>query len=110
MYCRRQVVAMLLDTLIIAGGRDIDALDHANRSALIRACEGGHLEVVKLLLEYDAKVEHAVAKRVSFYDSWRTETRQIAALTEASGKGHLPVVSSSSKLRVARSHRADCRG
>lgn len=78
--------------LVAAGGCMLDALDRHDRSALVRACEPGHLEVVKLLLQHDAMVEHVVHKRVPFHDHTYTQTWQVAALTEASRRGHLAVV------------------
>lgn len=60
-----------------------EALDNESHDALIRACEGGHVEVVKLLLEKGARHE---------FDS-NQGREQAAALYVASQRGDLSVVS-----------------
>ena len=72
---------MLLDA---PGGCEMDALDEWDYSALFRACEGGHVEVVKLLLEKGAKWEAKHEKRFG---------HRASCLEVASTGGHLEVVS-----------------
>lgn len=71
---------MLLEA---AGGCDMDATDRDDRSAVSRACEAGHMDVAKLLLEKGASHEQS--------DHYITDER--CPLVAASKAGNMPLVS-----------------
>ena len=59
-----QVVTMLLNA---PKWCEINAMSHTNHTALCRACEGGHVEVVKLLLE--SRASHEACKFMAKLDA-----------------------------------------
>lgn len=74
----------------------LDSVDDANRSALSRACEGGHVKVVQLLLEKGARHEvHEVDEdSSSCYSRARSEPiPQEQPLVAASKAGNVELVS-----------------
>lgn len=88
-----QVVTVLL----IGAGKDyVNYEDSAYQTALLGACEEGHVAVARLLLEKGAKLE--IPTRL-YYDSSSSTHRRVvqdkpwSALAAASGGGHLELVS-----------------
>lgn len=68
--------------------RDINAVDRSSSTALLRACEGGHVEAVKLLLERGATDKFPWRPRGQHYSGV-----QSCALVAASRAGNVELVS-----------------
>lgn len=85
-----QVVTVLLEG---AGVDHVNHQDSASRTALLRACEGGHMTVVKLLLEKGAKLD--ISKRPG-HDS--EQCNAPSALVLASQRGYIELVSTASSF------------
>ena len=77
-----QAVAMLLEA---PGGCEMDALDHTERTALFQACEAGHLEVARLLIDHGAKHDRDAEGTSAGYEN--------RPLVVASKAGNLALVS-----------------
>lgn len=86
--CWCQVVAMLLEEAL---PEDVDRISANSQSAIFRACEAGHVDVVRLLLEKGAAVEIPRHTRVYLRDSRSPEPSSV--LLVACKRGHLPMVS-----------------
>lgn len=91
-----QVVTVLLEG---AGVDHVNHQDSASRTALLRGCGGGHVTVVKLLLEKGAKLD--ITSKMPGHDSEQCSAP--SALVLASQGGYIELVSTASSCPACRS-------